>query len=274
MRDMGLIEFGEPMMRLFNQGIILGPDGKSHEQVARQRRQPGRSTSQQYGADVIRALPDVHRTVGRRRPVEPAGDRGHCRGSWPACGAWSTETAGGARSTPKTVASPYGRATWSTGSHRTITARDRRLSKASSFNTADRGADGIHQLPPARQEARSLAESPLWGEAMRTLVLLLAPICPHIAEEFWVEHLRQPYSVHQQAWPVFDRGKAVRGPDHARASGQRAGAGPGRSCRPGSPREKRAIWRSRTPGYASSSEDKPVANIIVVPGKLVNVVVH
>ena len=27
-RDMGLVELDEPMMRLFNQGIILGPDGE------------------------------------------------------------------------------------------------------------------------------------------------------------------------------------------------------------------------------------------------------
>jgi leucyl-tRNA synthetase len=39
--------------------------------------------------------------------------------------------------------------------------------------------------------------------AMETLVLLLAPYCPHLAEEIW-ERLGQRYSVHQQPWPLAD----------------------------------------------------------------------
>src|SRR5690606_7489991 len=38
---------------------------------------------------------------------------------------------------------------------------------------------------------------------MRTLVLLLAPSTPYLAEELW-ERLGQPYSVHQQSWPQYD----------------------------------------------------------------------
>ncbi|MGH7758353.1 MAG: leucine--tRNA ligase [Candidatus Dormibacteria bacterium] len=39
--------------------------------------------------------------------------------------------------------------------------------------------------------------------ALTTLALLLAPYCPHLAEELW-ERLGRPYSVHQQAWPEAD----------------------------------------------------------------------
>jgi leucyl-tRNA synthetase len=35
------------------------------------------------------------------------------------------------------------------------------------------------------------------------LLLLLAPCCPHIAEELWAR-LGRPYSIHQQSWPQFD----------------------------------------------------------------------
>ncbi|MBU0703595.1 MAG: class I tRNA ligase family protein, partial [Chloroflexi bacterium] len=42
-----------------------------------------------------------------------------------------------------------------------------------------------------------------WKEAIETLLLLLAPCCPHIAEEMWARTGR-PYSVHQQSWPQFD----------------------------------------------------------------------
>ena len=47
------------------------------------------------------------------------------------------------------------------------------------------------------------AGSAAWAEAVKTLVLLMAPNVPHIAEEVW-ERMGQPYSVHQQAWPVAD----------------------------------------------------------------------
>ena len=39
--------------------------------------------------------------------------------------------------------------------------------------------------------------------AARTLLILLAPFAPHIAEELW-ERLGEPYSVHSQAWPAYD----------------------------------------------------------------------
>jgi leucyl-tRNA synthetase len=41
-------------------------------------------------------------------------------------------------------------------------------------------------------------------EHLKPLALLLAPFAPHLAEEVWVEVLKQPFSVHQQAWPEYD----------------------------------------------------------------------
>jgi leucyl-tRNA synthetase len=46
-------------------------------------------------------------------------------------------------------------------------------------------------------------DTPAWEEAIETLLLLLAPCCPHIAEELWARTGR-PYSVHQQSWPQFN----------------------------------------------------------------------
>jgi leucyl-tRNA synthetase len=42
-----------------------------------------------------------------------------------------------------------------------------------------------------------------WEEAIESLLLMLAPCCPHIAEELWTRTGR-PYSIHQRAWPVSD----------------------------------------------------------------------
>jgi leucyl-tRNA synthetase len=43
---------------------------------------------------------------------------------------------------------------------------------------------------------------------MRTMLLLMAPITPHIAEELWAK-LGLPYSIHQQSWPQFDAAQAA-----------------------------------------------------------------
>jgi leucyl-tRNA synthetase len=43
----------------------------------------------------------------------------------------------------------------------------------------------------------------LYAEEIESLLLLLAPFAPHIAEELW-QRIGRPYSIHQQAWPVAD----------------------------------------------------------------------
>ena len=40
-------------------------------------------------------------------------------------------------------------------------------------------------------------------EAIRSLVLLLAPMTPHIAEELWAS-MGESYSIHQQRWPSYN----------------------------------------------------------------------
>jgi leucyl-tRNA synthetase len=46
-----------------------------------------------------------------------------------------------------------------------------------------------------------------WKESLLTLIKLLAPFAPHLAEELW-ERLGQPFSVHRQPWPTFDEALA------------------------------------------------------------------
>ena len=52
-------------------------------------------------------------------------------------------------------------------------------------------------------EARSSLTGQQWRRGVRTLLLLLAPLAPHITEELW-ERLGEPYSIHQQRWPQYE----------------------------------------------------------------------
>jgi len=39
---------------------------------------------------------------------------------------------------------------------------------------------------------------------METMVKLIAPFAPYLAEELWTNVLGNPFSVHQQEWPTYD----------------------------------------------------------------------
>ena len=62
--------------------------------------------------------------------------------------------------------------------------------------------NGLYKLREATEG------SPEWNEAIETMLKLMAPITPHIAEELWVRR-GNPYSIHQQAWPAFDAAAAA-----------------------------------------------------------------
>jgi len=49
-----------------------------------------------------------------------------------------------------------------------------------------------------RREAMSIL-----GEAVRTVLLMLAPFAPHIADELWHE-LGYKRSIHEETWPAVD----------------------------------------------------------------------
>ena len=49
--------------------------------------------------------------------------------------------------------------------------------------------------------------APEWTEAVDIYLHMLAPVCPHIAEELW-EKIGKKYSIHTQAWPKVDEAAA------------------------------------------------------------------
>jgi len=51
-------------------------------------------------------------------------------------------------------------------------------------------------------EAGSVS-SAVWSEAIRILLILLAPTAPHMTEELW-QRRGYEYSIHNQLWPSFD----------------------------------------------------------------------
>jgi len=107
-------------------------------------------------------------------------------------------------------------------------------------------------------------------EAVRVYVLLLAPFAPHIAEELW-ERLGEPYSVHQQAWPTWDQ--ALVGQETVTMIVQVDGRVRDRLIVPADVSEQQARRKALdSPGVQRNLNDRTIARVVYVPGKLVNIV--
>jgi len=50
---------------------------------------------------------------------------------------------------------------------------------------------------------KGIVSTTIWNEAIITLLVLLAPTAPHLAEELW-ERTGHKYSIHNQSWPKWD----------------------------------------------------------------------
>jgi leucyl-tRNA synthetase len=69
------------------------------------------------------------------------------------------------------------------------------------FNTA---IAALMELSHWAERERPRMSGAEWDRTARTMVMLLAPLAPHLAEELWAR-IGGPYSVHRQPWPEVDR---------------------------------------------------------------------
>ncbi|MCL4534557.1 MAG: leucine--tRNA ligase [Bacteroidetes bacterium] len=197
LRDVGLIDFGEPFLRLANQGIILGED---NEKMSKSRGNVVNPDDyvQRLGADTVRAFLMF-------------------LGPWDQGGSWNSQGIGGisrflnrvwnqvqatidqGEAGPKTNSERAREVRRLT--HKTIKRVTEDIEKFR-FNTMLAAlmefSNGLQRV----QEAGPVGGA-AWREAMKTILLLLAPTVPHFAEDLW-EQLGNPYSIHNQAWPKWD----------------------------------------------------------------------
>ncbi len=195
MRDLGLVEFDEPMVRLFNQGIILGPDGNRMSKSKGNVIAPD-PLVQKYGADTVRAYLMFIGPWDRGGPWNPEGIEGVHRFLHRV---WALVKG----PAPKSEGTPSGKDLLALRrmTHKTIKRATRDI-EAFKFNTMLAALMSFtNYLTKARETA--VYGTPEWDEAIRSLLLLMAPLTPHIAEELW-SAIGGEYSIHQQRWPTWD----------------------------------------------------------------------
>jgi leucyl-tRNA synthetase len=135
------------------------------------------------------------------------------------------------------------------------------------FNTA---VSELMKLSNALTDA-DCKDSPAYAEGIETLLKLLAPFAPHIAEELW-HVLGHSDSIHEQAWSTFDPAALV--VDEISLVIQVMGKTRGTIQVPAKASKAELEQYARDSDLAQRYiADKEIKKVIVVPGKLVNFVV-
>ena len=196
LRDIGLIDHGEPFLRLRNQGIILAAEGTKMSKSRGTQVGPDELV-RQYGADSLR----LHLMF---------------LGPWDQGGPWNTRGITGMErfirrvyqlvteieDAPHDAMEPESSENLSLrrSMHRTIQRVTTDLDDLQ-FNTMVAAMiEFTNELQGLRDS--DVTKTTIWREALEALVLMMAPSTPYVAEELW-ERLGKPYSVHHQDWPVF-----------------------------------------------------------------------
>ena len=263
LRDMGLVWFDEPMLRLFNQGTILGEDGEKMSKSRGNVVAPDDLVGK-YGADTVRCFLMFI-------------------GPWEEGGPWSSQGIEGVyrflnRVWTLVLEEPERKDRPAEMSeealrrlvHRTIKVVTADM-EAFRFNTLlARLMELVNVLMKARETP--LRASTAWDEAVEALLLMLAPLAPHITEELWAR-LGQPYSIHEQSWPAYD--EALAALEEVEVAVQVNGRVRAQMRIPADLSEEevraRALALERLQSYLAGQE---VVRVIVVPNRLVNVVVR
>ena len=197
-RDLGLIDFGEPFLRLFNQGVVLS----DHMKMSKSRGNVVAPDEyvQELGADVVRLYLMF-------------------MGPWEGGGDWSDSGINGvARWVNRfwdlclrdTAVLPESEADSDRAvvrkTHQTIRSVIEGLERFK-YNTALAAMMELtNEMSPA-YDAGTVSRG-AWSEAIESLLLLLAPMGPHLAEELW-ERTGHQYSVHNQPLPEWDEALAA-----------------------------------------------------------------
>jgi leucyl-tRNA synthetase len=263
LRDMGVVDGNEPMLQLRNQGQILGPDGLRMSKSRGNVIDPDEQVTL-YGADAVRA----YLMFGYR---------------WSEGGAWNPDNIQGvvrwlnriwtlvleSRDEKPGKFDAEVERTLLRKTHQTLRQVSHDINNFE-FNTVISALMELtNQIVSAREAG--LAGEASFEQAIEALLLMMAPSTPHIAEELWAR-VGKSYSIHDQPWPEYDPELAKE--DEITLVVQVNGKVRDRITVPAGIQDDEARKLALTSEAAGRFiGDKKPRDVIVVPGRLVNIVV-
>ncbi len=264
LHDMGHLDFDEPFLRLFHQGMVLGSDGQKMSKSRGNVEAPDKYISK-YGADTVRCYMMF---IG---PFEAGGSfkAENLEGIWRFLNrfwslvneAWTDN----ARNIETRESKAIERLR-----HKTIKRITEDLSNFH-FNTA---LAALMECNNAliKQQNDTVAQSTTYRRALETMMQLLAPLAPHITEELW-QQTGHTGTIHNTDWPAYN--EALTQDEAFTLVIQVNGKVRERLEVPAdiSEQEVRELALSN-PRVATFIGEATVQKIIYIPGRLVNVVVR
>ena len=268
MRDIGLSSADEPFTNLLTQGMV-------HKDGAKMSKSKGNTVDPQallekYGADTVRLFMMFAAPPEQALEWSDDGVQGGYRflkRLWNAV--YTHVDAGdvGAFDSAKLTAEQQ---QLRRKTHETIAKVSDDLGRRYTFNTAIAASmellNSATRFPDTSSQGRAVL-----NEALETVVLLLSPIVPHIAQELWTQ-LGHASSIVDVSWPAVDEAALVR--DMLEIVVQVNGKLRGRVA-VAADADKKTIEAAALAdaNVGRFVADQPIRKIVVIPGRLVNIVV-
>ncbi|MDB5189114.1 MAG: leucyl-tRNA synthetase [Parcubacteria group bacterium] len=248
--DLALVPTSEPFGERFNRGLILGPDGAKMSKSKGNVVNPD-GVVEKFGADAVRMYLAF---IGPYN--EP--------GNYP----WNLDGTFAMRKFLDRVNALYEKKTDAELSDETTKHLALAIKKIGTdidrfkFNTA------ISTLMTLVRELEQLPQVPM--QAKRTLLILLAPLAPHLAEHLWSK-LGEEGSVHQAQWPAVD--ESLLAVNEVTVTVQIQGKRRGEiTLRPDSNEDEALMLAKSIPTVAKAIEAGPPKRVIYVQGRILNLV--
>jgi leucyl-tRNA synthetase len=262
-RDRQIVPGDEPFLGYYSQGQILGPDGRRMSKSRGNVVAPDAQV-ERWGADTFRAYLMFLGPWDQGGPYDVDGIVGIAR--------WLNRLWHVVTDPPALVDAPHSERTEAL--RRAAHAANAKVGgdiDGKRFNTA---VAALMELTNELQRARDFGEADeaTWHETIERLLLLVAPICPHIAEELW-ERTGHEYSVHLQRWPEHDPALTVA--DRITIAVQVNGKVRDRiEVEADAAEDAVRSAAESAPRVAEMLNGRDVVKVIYVPGRLINLVVR
>ncbi len=279
LRDMGMLDFSEPFTNLLCQGMVLDENGEVMSKSKGNVISPEDMIAG-YGADAVRAYILFMAPPDKELQWNEDGLAGMYKFL---NRAWRMVNDLAGKAGEETYFQPGANEVDVKKAHdELLRERHRVVGKViddfarNNFNTAIAAimelvnATGTYLRCASAEERAADAELAAFdAEVAQVIVKLLAPMAPHWAEELWQDVLGNEGSVHKQPWPEFDPNAAksaevelavqVNGKVKAKITVAADAA-------------EEAVREAALAAVAGATEGKDIKKVIVIPGRLVNVV--
>lgn len=279
LRDMGMLNFDEPFTNLLCQGMVLDENGEVMSKSKGNVISPEDMIAG-YGADAVRAYILFMAPPDKELQWNEDGLAGMYKFL---NRAWRMVNDLAGKAGEETSFQAGAKAEEAKRAHdELLRERHRVVGKViddfarNNFNTAIAAimelvnATGDYLRKNSAEDRAANAELVAFDkEIAEVIVKLLAPMAPHWAEELWQDVLDNETSVHKEAWPEFD-------PNAAKASEVELAVQVNGKVKAkitvASDAAEDAIRKTALEAIADATAGKDIKKVIVIPGRLVNVV--